>query len=166
MRAAAFFAAAAALASSGASAQPEPRALQVLAAIGDERGPDSRFTIAFTDLNDDHRQEAVVHMVGSNHCGSGGCTTYVLTHTLEGWVRVGKLTVSRLPIYRLPEHHSGWYDLGVYVGGGGTTSGIRAVGFRKGRYLSNPTMGQRVERLPLEATLVLPASSDFYPLSR
>ena len=66
-------AAAGALLASGASAQSDPRPAQVLAAIGEETGPDSRYAIAFSDLNDDHRQEALVHLAGSNHCGSGGC---------------------------------------------------------------------------------------------
>ncbi|QIK96436.1 hypothetical protein G7076_08265 [Sphingomonas sp. HDW15A] len=157
-------AAASALLGAGASAQSDQRAAQVIAAVGEERGPDSRFAIAFSDLNDDHRQEAIVHLAGREHCGSGGCTTLVMTYTTEGWVRVGRLTVSRLPIYRLPGHHGGWYDLGVSVGGGGMMSGVRAVSFSKGRYASNPTVGRPVDRLPLEATLVMPATSEFYPL--
>ena len=156
-------AAAGALLASGASAQSDPRPAQVLAAIGEETGPDSRYAIAFSDLNDDHRQEALVHLAGSNHCGSGGCTTLILTYTTEGWVRIGRMSVSRLPIYRLPEHRGGWYDLGVSVGGGGMMPGVRAVGFTRGRYASNPTMGRPVDRLPLTATLIMPASSDFYP---
>ena len=156
-------AAAGALLAASAPAQPDQRAQQVLAAIGEEPGPDSRYAIAFSDLNDDHRQEALVHLAGSSHCGSGGCTTLILTYTTEGWVRVGRLTVSRLPIYRLPEHHGGWYDLGVSVGGGGIMPGVRTVGFNKGRYGSNPTVGRPVDRLPLKATLIMPAKSDFYP---
>ena len=152
-----------ALLGAGASAQSDSRPAQALAAIGEEMGPDSRYAIAFSDLNDDHRQEALVHLAGSSHCGSGGCTTLILTYTTEGWVRVGRLTVSRLPIYRLPEHHGGWYDLGVSVGGGGIMPGVRTVGFNKGRYGSNPTVGRPVDRLPLKATLIMPAKSDFYP---
>ena len=156
-------AAAGALLAVGASAQSDPRPAQVLAAIGEELGPDSRYAIAFSDLNDDHRQEALVHLVGSNHCGSGGCTTLILTYTTEGWVPIGRLTVSRLPIYRLPEHQGGWYDLGVSVGGGGMMPGVRAVGLGRGRYLSNPTSGRPVDHLPLKATLIMPANSEMYP---
>ena len=159
-------AAAGALLAAGAWAQSDPRPQQVLAAIGEEMGPDSRYAIAFSDLNDDHRQEALVHLAGSNHCGSGGCTTLVMTYTTEGWVRIGRLTVSRLPIYRLPDHQGGWYDLGVSVGGGGMMPGVRAVGFSRGRYASNPTSGQPIDRLPLKATLIMPANSDFYPLGQ
>jgi len=41
--------------------------------------------------------------------------------------------------------------------------GVRAVEFRKGRYQSNPTVGRSVDRLPLKATVIMPANSDFYP---
>ena len=159
-------AAAAGILAAGASAQSDPRPAQVLAALGEEIAPGSRYAIAFSDLNDDHRQEALVHLVGSNHCGSGGCTTLVMTYTTEGWVRVGRMTVSRLPIYRLPEHRGEWYDLGVSVDGGGVMPGVRAVGFSRGRYGSNPTSGEPIDRLPLKATLIMPANSDFYPLGQ
>ena len=172
MMRAALFAAAAALAASGASAQaPDPRTPAVLSAIHaqlgkDGFGPNAQYAIAFSDLNDDHHQEAVVHVGGPNFCGSGGCTTFVLTETGTGWVTIGKMTVSRLPIYRLPVHRNGWFDLGVYVSGGGAQPGVRAVSFERRKYGSNPTKGEAVSRLPQEATLVMPATTEFVPIGQ
>jgi hypothetical protein len=168
MRAALF--AAAILAATSAAAQADPRTPAVMAAVqaqlkGDF-GPNAQFAITFSDLNDDHHPEAIVHLAGPNFCGSGGCTTFVLTETEAGWFSVGRMTVSRLPIYRLPMHHEGWFDLGVYVSGGGIQPSVRAVRFDRGSYRSNPTKGPAVGRLPQEATVLLPATSEFIPIGQ
>ena len=167
MKRAALLAAATVLAAVGASAQvPDSRTPAVLSAIhaqlGKEGfGPHAQYAIAFSDLNDDHHQEAVLHIGGPNFCGSGGCTTFVLTETGAGWHTIGRMTVSRLPIYRLPMHHGGWFDLGVYTGGGGIQPAVRGVIFDRGGYRSNPTKGPVVRRLPQEATLLMPATTEF-----
>ena len=168
---AAIFAAAVALAATSASAQPDARTPAVLAAIQAQLGkggfgPHAQYAIAYSDLNDDHHPEAVVHVGGLNFCGSGGCTTFVLTETETGWLPVGRMTVSRLPIYRLPIHHGGWFDLGVYVSGGGIQPGVRAVRYDGNRYRSNPTKGEVVGRLPAQATLLMPATIEFVPIGQ
>jgi len=168
MRSALF--AAAILAATSAPAQADPRTPVVMAAVqaqlNGDFGPNAQFAITFSDLNDDHHPEAIVHLAGPNFCGSGGCTTFVLTETEAGWFSVGRMTVSRLPIYRLPMHHEGWFDLGVYVSGGGIQPSVRAVRFDRGSYRSNPTKGPPVGRLPQEATVLLPATSEFTPIGQ
>ena len=169
---AALFAAAAALAATSASAQmPDPRTHAVLAAVHADLGQGgfgqgTTYAVSFSDLNDDHHQEAVVHLAGPNFCGSGGCTTYILTETEAGWFKVGRMTVSRLPIYRLPMHHGGWFDLGVYTSGGGMQPAVRGVIFDRGSYRSNPTKGPVVGRLPQEATVLMPATTEFTPIGQ
>ena len=162
--------AAATLAATGAWAQADPRTPAAMAAVRaqlkDGFGPDAQYAITFSDLNDDHHPEAIVHLAGPNFCGSGGCTTFVLTETEAGWFSVGRMTVSRLPIYRLPMHHEGWFDLGVYVSGGGIQPSVRAVRFDRGSYRGNPTKGPVVGRLPQEATVLLPATSEFFPIGQ
>ncbi len=165
MRGAALVGIGAALLATGASAEVDQRTPAVLAAVQAQLGgagfaPDARYAIAFGDLNDDHFPEAIVHLADSAHCGSGGCTTFVLTYAADGWHGIGRMTVSRLPIYRLPEHHDGWFDLAVDVGGGGVQPGLRTVRFAKGRYASNPTKGPAVGRLPLQASPLLAANSE------
>jgi hypothetical protein len=145
-----------------ASAQSDPRTPAVLAAvragIGGDLGADARFAIAFGDLNDDHQPEAIVHLADRAYCGSGGCTTVVLTNAADGWHVIGKVPVSRLPVYRLPDNHNGWFDLAVYTSGGGAQPGLRTVRFGKGRYAST---GQAIGRLPQQASPLLPATSEF-----
>ena len=169
MRHVAILALAGAFLGSGASAQQDSRSAEVLAAVHAQIGSGgfgegASYAIVFSDLNDDHYQEAIVHLADRNHCGSGGCTTFVLTPTDAGWHLIGRMMVSRLPIYRMPVHHNGWFDLGVFVGGGGTQPGVRAVKFERGRYQSNPSKALRVDRVPQEASLLLPANSEFFPL--
>ncbi len=171
MRRATLFAAAAALAATSASAQTDQRATAVLSAIHQQLGaagfgPGASYAVGFSDLNDDHHAEAVVHLAGPNFCGSGGCTTFVMTETEAGWLTVGRMTAGRLPIYRLPMHHDGWFDLGVYVSGGGIQPAVRGVRFDRGSYRSNPTKGSVVGRLPQEATVLLPATSEFAPVGQ
>jgi hypothetical protein len=171
MRAAALFAAAAALAATSASAQMDQRTPAILAAVHQQLGPTgfgarATYAVGFSDLNDDHHAEAVLHLAGPDFCGSGGCTTFVMTETEAGWLTVGRITVSRLPIYRLPMHHDGWFDLGVYVSGGGFQPSVRGVRFDRGSYRSNPTKGPVVGRLPQEATVLLPATSEFVPVGQ
>jgi hypothetical protein len=164
------FAAAAALSAAGASAQAlDPRKPAVLAAIHaqigkDGFGPNAQYAIAFSDLNDDHHQEALVHLAGPNFCGSGGCTTFVLTPAVDGWHSLGRITISGLPIYRLPQSHNGWFDLAVRVGGGGMEPGMRAARFAKGRYSSN--FGPVIHELPQQASPLLPATSEFVPIGQ
>jgi hypothetical protein len=110
-----------------------------------------------------YQAEAIVHLVDRGHCGSGGCTTFVLTQAADGWHSIGKLTVSRLPIYRLPDHHNGWFDLAVYRSGAGVQPGLKAIRFAKGRYGSD--QGLRVGRLPQLASPLLPVTSEFMSMS-
>lgn len=157
-------------AATAASAQVDPRAPAVLAAVGAELGEgfgaDARYAIAFSDLNDDHHQEAIVHLAGQNFCASGGCTTYIMTETEAGWFEVGRMIGGRLPIYRLPEHHAGWFDLAMYVSAAGQQPGVRAVRYDRDRYRTNPARGQVIARLPQQATMIMPATSEMLPLGQ
>src|SRR5436190_2544646 len=117
-----------------AGAQIDSRSQDVLAAVhnasgGERISADARYRIAFSDLNDDHQPEAIVYLTDRNLCGSGGCTTFVLTHADGAWHPIGRMTVSQLPIYRLPTHHNGWFDLAVRAGGGGIRPGMRTMSF-------------------------------------
>jgi hypothetical protein len=156
--------AALAFAATAATAQPDPRAPGVVASVRGLAGaeglsPDARYAIAFSDLNDDHRPEAIVHLVDGAHCGAGGCTTFVLTEGADGWRSIGRMTGSRLPIYRLPGQNGGWFDLGVYGAGG-----VRAVRIQGGTYQSNLARGTIVARLPQQASLLLPVTSEMMPV--
>lgn len=75
--------------------------------------PDTRYALAWVDLNGDGRNEAVVRIMGQGVCGSGGCNMYVLSPWGRRWSLVGRMTVTQLPIRVLNSRSRGWRDLGV-----------------------------------------------------
>lgn len=83
--------------------------------LGDGRTefPDTRYALAWVDLNGDGRNEAVVRIMSRGHCGSGGCNMYVLSPWGRRWSLVGRMTVTQLPIRVLNSRSHGWRDLGV-----------------------------------------------------
>jgi hypothetical protein len=129
----------------GRNIAPDGKA--VVEAIKNYLGPDkrvgekARFTAAFTDLDGDGKDEAIVYLVDSSFCGSGGCNTYVLTQAgLDAWHVIGNLTITHPPIYKLLPGKDGWAELGVTVYGGGLARMVMAVPHGNGGYASNPTV--------------------------
>jgi hypothetical protein len=70
---------------------------------------------AFQDLNGDGVPEAIVYMMGPGWCGSGGCTTLILTPKGTSWKAVANTGVDFPPIYMLPAVSNGWHGIGVMV---------------------------------------------------
>ena len=62
---------------------------------------------------------ALVYLVGSNWCGSGGCNLLILRQTTSGWAEVGNVARSGAPVRVLATSTNGLPDLGVLVSGGG-----------------------------------------------
>ena len=100
----------------------------------------ARVVTAFTDLNGDGLNEAVVYLLDPSLCGSGGCNTFILTQNGRRWQVVGNITITHPPIYRLPRGKDGWAELGVTVSGGGLERMVMAVPHGKGGYARNPTV--------------------------
>jgi hypothetical protein len=124
-----------ALSSAAAEARPTPTARTVSSWLlqyhADELRsfPDDnpRYAVAYTDLNGDGVDEAVVYFESRASCGTGGCNMYVLASRAGFWHRVSGHTIVRRPIQVLPTRHLGWRDLSVWVAGGGITEGYHAV---------------------------------------
>lgn len=114
------------LSSNAAHARPNPSARTVeawltqyhaegLREFGDA---DARYAVAYTDLNGDGRDEAIVYFQSRGSCGSGGCRLYVLSSRRGFWRRVSGHTLVRAPIQVLRTRHRGWRDLTVWTRGG------------------------------------------------
>ena len=132
----------------------------LIAAIRTAAGPTglsdgAKYGLHLVDLNGDGKEEAIVHLVDAGYCGSGGCLTIVLTRQGQSWRKIGRITVSNLPIYALSTRHSGWRDLGVTIGGGGTKNGLVALPFGRDRYASNPTVAPARRTSAKGATLII-----------
>jgi hypothetical protein len=74
---------------------------------------DARYALAWFDLNGDRLPEAVVYMMSSHTCGTGGCMVYVYHGTGHSWRRVAHMTVSQTPIRVLATRTRGWLDIGI-----------------------------------------------------
>lgn len=100
----------------------------------------TKVQIAWVDLNEDKRPEAIVYVEGRGWCGSGGCRLLVLEQHSDTFRNRGRLSVTRTPIALLSERSSGWRKLTVYVAGGGIIPGYRVVvPFDGSQYARNPT---------------------------
>jgi hypothetical protein len=117
----------------------------------------TNYLISLQDLNVDGQSEAIVYVLGRNWCGSGGCTTLILTQDKNTWQILTKITVTRLPIRVLSSVSHGWHDIGVWVQGGNVKIGYEAELMFDGQsYPRNPTVSPaRMEKEQVEGNKVL-----------
>jgi hypothetical protein len=105
---------------------------------------DSRYVLAWVDLNGDGRNEAVARIMSRGTCGTGGCNMYVLSPHGRRWSLVGRMTITRLPVRVLNSRTRGWRDLGVHQSycceGGRFASYEALIPFDGRTYPSNPSM--------------------------
>lgn len=94
-----------------------------------ELDPEVRYFSAFTDLNGDGKQEAVVYFIGQGTCGSGGCHTAVFSPLGrgKGYRLVAFIELTRPPIVAANSKTKGWRDLIVFVQGGGIVEGYNVL---------------------------------------
>lgn len=106
------------------------------------------FRWAEADLDGDGRAEQFLYAQGSQWCGSGGCTLFVLRRRGLDYEALGRITVVQLPIGVLPKAHRGCRDLAVGVGGGGAQAGLVTIRYDGRRYRGNPSMMRRMDAKP------------------
>jgi hypothetical protein len=65
----------------------------------------------------------------------------ILSHVQDSWKVITEVAITQLPIRMLTSKSNGWYDLGVWVQGGGVQPGDEAQLRFDGRtYPENPTV--------------------------
>ncbi|WP_263418067.1 hypothetical protein [Terriglobus albidus] len=84
----------------------------------------------------------LVYVIGSNWCGSGGCTLLILEPLESSFKVLGRLTIVQLPIWLLPSTTNGYPDIGVGVRGGRRTpvEYEAKLSFDGFMYPSNPSL--------------------------
>lgn len=101
------------------------------------------------DLNDDEILDALVLLVSSNWCGSGGCTLLVFEGQKEGlqtvepgdeFRLVSQSTLIQEPLIVSENRTQGWRDLVVEVSGGGAKPAQVALQFDGQAYPENPSI--------------------------
>jgi hypothetical protein len=125
--------------------------------------PDTRYVLAWADLDGDRRPEALVYLISGSSCGTGGCTLYIYTPEQGSWYQHGSLTVTNPPILVLNTRTRGWRDLAVRVRGGGARPHDAIVRHGRITYQSNPSLAPALARRPA-GRIVIPASDRGRPL--
>src|SRR5918911_360449 len=135
-----------------AEARPDPELEKAILQTMPDYNPTSaddqiRYYYNRVDLNGDGKPEAIVHLVGSFICGTGGCNTLIFQPTSKGYHQVAEITLTRTPIIVSPQRTRGWNDLIMYVAGGGITRGYYVTLHFNGRtYPDNPTVLSQMRR--------------------
>jgi hypothetical protein len=121
---------------------------------------------AFVDLKDNGTLDAVVYLTGNGWCGSGGCTTLILSPKNSSYDVVARITVTRLPIRVLSTKSNAWHDIAVRVQGGGVIRAYDAeLRFNGQTYPNNPTVPPAVRlRKEPEGKVVVPFGAAGSPL--
>ncbi|MDQ7990548.1 MAG: hypothetical protein REI09_13010 [Candidatus Dactylopiibacterium sp.] len=131
-----------AVASWGAQAQASDALVEALRAYAAAEGsPRSQeFRHALSDLNGDGVDDAVVLLLGSDWCGSGGCTLLVLEGGGKGgreaYRFVSRVTVAEEPVRASRERRHGWRTLIVHSRGRGDVT----LAFNGKSYAGNPSV--------------------------
>ncbi len=79
----------------------------------------ARYIYNIVDLNGDGNQEALVYLLGSIFCGSGGCDLFLFSQGKQGYTLVNNFPISRLPVIVSPQKTNGWHNLIRPESGGG-----------------------------------------------
>jgi putative lipoprotein len=122
-----------------------------------------RYALAWSDLDGDGADEAIVYLAAPYFCGSGGCPTLVLTPAGPMWREVANISVSRTPITVMDSATNGWKDITVAVSGGGGEAGNALLKFDGEAYPSNPTVAP-AEMTADTGTEVIAEMPDFVEL--
>jgi hypothetical protein len=124
------------------------------------------FASAFVDLAGHGKEQAVVYITGQDWCGTGGCTLLVLTQEDHSYTVVSRVPATRLPIRVLKTKSHGWYDLSVWIQGGGIPRGYEDVLVFDGSGYSGQASSQS-EQTParqMKGTTVLSSQEKESPL--
>jgi hypothetical protein len=127
---------------------------------------ETRYAVAFLNLNRDRASEAIVYLSGDRWCGSGGCTMLILAPAGASYRVVTKTTITRLPIRVLKTRTNGWADLSVRVQGGGILTAYQAVlRFDGSTYPENPSTLPAGGAEEAAGTSVIDMSSTLFSLA-
>ena len=141
----------------GAQTRSESRLVSALREEYSKDDGEVRYFLKWFDLNGDGTPEAIVHVVGPNVCGTGGCDTHIFARHGGGYKLIATVELSRPLIIASPRRTHGWRNLIVFVAGGGILPGYYAeLRFGGRTYPDNPTVKpvQKVRGKPEGVVLI------------
>lgn len=113
--------------------------------------PNINFSKAFVDLNENHKNDAIVLLRDRNWCGSGGCTLLIFEKQRNKYKLISQSTVTDAPIYALNTYHQGWRDLAVYS----RKHGLVKFKYDGQRYPSNPSVLNTIQQFDESSATLL-----------
>lgn len=106
-----------------------------------ENRPRIRYIFQPLDLNCvESTGITLVYLMGSQVCGTGGCTMLVLQSTAIGYELISRISAIQQPVIVSNQQTNGCPDLIVYTAGGGLAPAYRRLRFNGSTYPTNPTM--------------------------
>ncbi|MGK7932738.1 MAG: hypothetical protein AB4041_15075 [Microcystaceae cyanobacterium] len=114
----------------------------------------TKYKIAEIDLNDDQKKDALVFLIGSYWCGTGGCTLLVFEQTDNNYRLVSQVPLVREPVIVSDNKTKGWYDIIIHNSGGGLPAKNVALKFDGTTYPENPSALPPIRKI--EGTTVFP----------
>jgi putative lipoprotein len=114
------------------------------------------FSYGFVHLRDIGPADAIVLIRDPYYCGSGGCVLIVLEGEADGSFKlISTSTISREPLYLLPQKSHGRHDFTALVGGGGARTCNVLMRFNGRRYPRDPSTAPCATQAELsDATLI------------
>lgn len=124
--------------------------------------PEDQKVLAETiDLNGDGTLDAIVVLIGSYWCGSGGCTMKVFHGHDRHFHPVSTSTLIRTPITVSDRKTNGWRDLIVEVSGGGIKPKKVALKYDGKKYPLNPsTLPEISSKTVIKGKVLFPEGSE------
>ncbi|HEY0724946.1 MAG TPA: hypothetical protein VGD41_13325 [Pyrinomonadaceae bacterium] len=109
------------------------------------------------DLNGDRTPEVMVHVVGPDVCGTGGCETHIFAKRGKSYRLISTINLTHPLVVAALDRSHGWRNLIVFVAGGGIIPGYYAeLRFNGKTYPDNPTLkpARRISGKPRGTVLI------------
>jgi peptidoglycan hydrolase-like protein with peptidoglycan-binding domain len=85
------------------------------------------------------REMMLVYLMGSQVCGTGGCTMLVMQASENGYRVISRIPAVQQPVIISNQRTNGYPDLIIYTAGGGLAPAYRRLRFNGSSYPTNPT---------------------------
>lgn len=104
-----------------------------------------RYYFNRVQLNNDMEPETFVYFIGSELCGTGGCSAAIFSCENGEYKLLSKFTLVNNPILITNNFTNGYRDIIMFVSGGGIKESYRIMKFDGSRYPEDPSIQPKVK---------------------